>query len=276
MLSSVMWTVIQQADNILLGAFLRTESVGLYDASFLLAKLVLTTLGAFGFLFMPMFSRLDADGDADGMDELYRTSTKWVVSLTLPIFLVLLLFPEAILGGLFGPEYAAGATALQILTLGFFVHALSGLAGNAIVSIGRTRTILLANVCVALLNVTGNVLLIPRIGIEGAAVASALSYLALNAGYLWVLRGYGISPLSRELSGSVATTAVLVVPPCLLLQYTSGVTFGMATAVFVAVLGTHGIVYLLVGASSADLEIIEAAERRTNLNLTILKQVVGD
>lgn len=274
MLSAAMWNVVQQADNIVIGAYLQSEAVGWYDAAFSLGKLILAALGAFGFLFIPMLSRLEAEGNNAEMIRFYKTATKWVASLTLPLFLIFVLFPREILAGIYGENFVAATATLQILALGFYFHVLSGLAGNALVSIGRVRIIMYANVGIAALNLAGNVILVPRFGIEGAAAMSALSYTVLNIGYLWVLRGYGVSPVSRQLMVPMAITTSVVVP--IGSTFTSDIEVSLPLVVAILFVTTvfHFMAYLFFGIEETDIEIIDTAEDKLGIGLAPIKTLL--
>lgn len=210
MISSVMWTTIQHTDNLLLGYFKTSFEVGIYDGAFLLGQLLLIVLGSFGFLFMPIFSELEAAGETKRMHDVYSSVTEWAVLLVLPLYVAMMAAPEAILTGLFRASYALGAVPLMFVASGFFVHVLSGSCGEALVALGRTKLVLLGNVLAGALNLLLNLVLIPEFGITGAAAASAGSYALFNLCYLfWLHRETGIVPFSRSFFTPVGLSAVI-------------------------------------------------------------------
>jgi len=199
MISSATWTAVQQTDTILLGYYRTSVAVGIYDGAFLLASLLLMVLGSFGFLFMPVFSELEAAGDLERMHDVYNSVTEWAALLVLPMYLAMVFVPDAILTTVFKQAYARGAVPLVLIASGFFVHVLSGSCGDALIALGRTRLVLVGNVGAGVLNVLLNLVLIPRAGITGAASASASTYALFNLFYLfWLNRETGILPFSRS------------------------------------------------------------------------------
>jgi O-antigen/teichoic acid export membrane protein len=199
MVSSAMWTAVQQADNLLLGYYKTSVDVGIYDGAFLLARLLLIVLGSFGFLFMPIFSELEAAGELNRMNKVYNSVTEWATLLVLPLYVAMLLVPEAILFTLFKESYIPGTIPLMVVASGFFFHVLSGSCGDALVALGRTRLVMAGNIGAGALNVLLNLALIPRFGIVGAAAASAGAYVLFNLFYLlWLYRETGILPFSRS------------------------------------------------------------------------------
>jgi O-antigen/teichoic acid export membrane protein len=197
MISSTMWTAVQQADNLLLGYYDTSVEVGIYDGTFLLARLLLVVLSSFGFLFMPIFSELEAAGELDRMRDVYNSVTEWAVLLVLPIYVALMFAPEAILTTVFKNAYALGSLPLMLVASGFFVHVLSGSCGDALVALGRTRLVMAGNVGAGILNILLNLALIPRFGITGAAMASASAYALFNLFFLfWLHQETGIIPFT--------------------------------------------------------------------------------
>jgi O-antigen/teichoic acid export membrane protein len=144
------------------------------------------------------------------MHEVYNSVTEWAALLVLPIYLAMVLVPDAILTTVFKAAYAGGTVPLVLIATGFFTHVLSGSCGDALIALGRTRLVLAGNVGSGVANVLLNIVLIPRAGITGAAAASAGTYALFNLFYLfWLNRETGILPFSRSfLTPLLGSTAV--------------------------------------------------------------------
>jgi O-antigen/teichoic acid export membrane protein len=206
-----MWTAVQQTDNLLLGYFETSTDVGIYDGAFLLARLLLIVLAAFGFLFMPVFSELESADEIDRMQDVYSSVVEWSMLLVLPTYIAVMTVPSEILISIFKQSYAPGAIPLMIISTGFFIHVLSGSCGDALVAIGRTKVVLAGNASAGILNILLNVFLIPKFGISGAAAASAVSYALFNLFFLfWLHRETGIVPFSMSFLRPVSISIVLV------------------------------------------------------------------
>jgi O-antigen/teichoic acid export membrane protein len=75
-----------------------------------------------------------------------------------------------------------------------------GLNGTTLTSLGWTRAILAVNIVAAVANIVLNLYLIPRYSLIGAAVATTLSYVLINALYSSVLYvRTGIVPARRPI-----------------------------------------------------------------------------
>jgi O-antigen/teichoic acid export membrane protein len=213
-LSSVLGLLLTRTDTLLVGYFRTSYEVGLYSAAYPLANGLLIILASFGFLYLPLASRLDADERRDEIDAIYKLTTKWVVIITFPLFLTFVVFSGDILSIVFGPEYADASLSLSILSIGFFTSAVGGRNRETLAALGMTKFIFLANAIAFVLNIVLNLILIPRYGYLGAAGASAFSYAILNAVVLGILeRKFDISPFSKRLLKILVIVPLLLFPP---------------------------------------------------------------
>jgi len=90
------------------------------------------------------------------------------------------------------------ATAFRLLLVAFAVSVVVGPNRVFLIAIGKNRLILIINVIMALFSVVANVILIPAAGLDGAALAAALTIMlsnGLTSGYLWLR--LGIQPFTR-------------------------------------------------------------------------------
>ena len=85
------------------------------------------------------------------------------------------IFSREIVVILGGQKYAAAAPALAILAVALAISYLSGVYGNALMALGRQRTLLWLSLGPLAANLVVNLALIPPLGVNGAAVALVVS-----------------------------------------------------------------------------------------------------
>lgn len=173
--------VSDSIDTLLLAYFLESNAVGIYNAAYPLANLVLLAPSLFGVILVPMISEYHDDGDRAGMRQIYKTTTRWTVCITLPGYLLMLLGPDVFIQTVFGNQYVSGTTAMVVVATGFFYHTALGMNGGALNMVGDSDFFLFSNSINAVLNLALNIFLIPVLGIVGAAVATAVSYSVANS-----------------------------------------------------------------------------------------------
>lgn len=196
-ISGFLAILLSQTDTLMVGYFRTTEEVALYSAAFPIAIGLGALLSAFNFLYLPIASRLDADGEHDEIAAIYAVTTKWAFFLTFPAFLTFAVYSGDVLAVLFGERYRPASLALTILTVGYFSNALFGQNLPTISALGQTKFLAVTNSIAFSVNLGLNLLLIPRYGYVGASVASAVSYTTLNVVANVVLwRRFSISPFT--------------------------------------------------------------------------------
>jgi len=202
--------ITKRSDIFLLGVLASTRAVAVYEVAFLVSQFMLFFGPVLNYLFQPIVSEMYSQNDRLQMDHLYTIITKWLVLLTFPVFALLLLFPEALLSTLFGGEYGTGALALQLLAVGFYADRLFGLTGSFLTATGDTDVLMYVSGGSAILNVGLNLVLIPRIGIVGAAIATvSTTFLNNLVQALYIYKSVGIHPYTWDLV--VPTTLGIVV-----------------------------------------------------------------
>ncbi|WP_238515727.1 flippase [Thermococcus sp. 4557] len=274
MLTGILDYVMGWTDSLMLGYYFDPDVVGLYNGAAPIARLLPLFLNSMGFLYMPIATAFFTSGDIDGLRKLYRTTTRWVFILTFPVFLFVFVFPESAINLFFGPKYLEASTALRILSAGFMFHVMMGLNGMSLIAVGEPSANLTGNLFAAAANVALNIVLIPIYGIEGAAVATAVSYVTANLYRTWWLhRKTGIHPFGGNYLKTLLPGLGLVGGTALL-----GIDGGLiiAAAVTIAVYAGYVILILLLRtAEKEDIELIEAVEARTGVNLGPVKRLLS-
>jgi len=208
-LSGLLLKFRKNLQTILLGALSTVTNVGVFA---LVSKINLIGHVSYRSLVAsvkPVIAEMYVQEEWAQMGGLYQTATRWTFMTNLPMFLVMLLIPEAILS-IFGASFVGGATALIILALADLVNAGTGICGSIIDMTGYTRLKLMNSVLAIVLAVACNVLLIPHWGVLGAAAATFLATATINVlrvvevWFLFRLLPYNWSFLKPTLVGLAA------------------------------------------------------------------------
>ena len=187
LIGSASHILLKRTDVLMLGAMTDMATVGVYAAATRIASLLVITIAALNTLAAPMLSAAYHSG------EHYRVRRIMILTMAvstvalLPIFGVVILFPEAILG-LFGTEYSEGAMLVRVLAVGQLAVAFTGSAGVALIMTGKEKVFAIQVVVFAILNGVGNFVVIPIYGAFGAAVVTSISLALLAWGQLFTCR----------------------------------------------------------------------------------------
>ena len=184
-------------DVLLIGAFRSTAEAGIYTAASKLAMLGTFGLEAVRLALAPQISGLLARNEHRRVEHLYQIGTWWMVAMCWPLYVGLLLYGSLVLK-VFGPEFAAGETALLVLSLAALIDLGTGNVTVMLLMGGKSSWNMINTLAALVVNIGLNVLLLPRMGITGAAIAWAASIAVDNLAALvevWLF--LGLSPFGR-------------------------------------------------------------------------------
>jgi O-antigen/teichoic acid export membrane protein len=181
--------------------------VGIYAAALRAGQILVLFLTSVSLMFSPFVADLYNRGETERLDRLFKTLTRWTVAATMPAFLVLAVAPEPVLR-VFGADFAGGETALLIVLAGQFINIATGSVGFVLIMVGRTGWDLLVYAASLALNLTLAIILADRYGIEGAAIANAVTFALSKWARLALVRRFvRIQPYDRDYIRLLAPTA---------------------------------------------------------------------
>ncbi|MDJ0594373.1 MAG: flippase [Pleurocapsa sp. MO_226.B13] len=187
-----MYMIKSRTDIIMLGAFQGAEAVGIYFAVSRGAQLIDFVTNAANNVLGPNIASLYAEGKSEQIQRILIKSSRTVSLASLPIIIGLVFLGSWYLS-LFGSEFTQGTKALIILCVGQIVNVVTGSVGLLLNMTGNERYTSISRGASTILNIILNALLIPRWGLEGAAIATASSSILLNIeNTLWVRKKLGI------------------------------------------------------------------------------------
>ena len=175
LLNLMTWT-----DTIMLGYFKSTEVVGIYSAVYPLVGFLSMLIGSMGYAYIPVIAKLYGENKVQLISSIYQITTKWCFLLTFPIFALMFVYPETLLTRVYEAHYVAGAPVLRILALGFITNSYFGFNYHTIMASGNSDLLMNCSFASAIMNVLLNFMLVPQYGMMGAAVASSVSFAAIE------------------------------------------------------------------------------------------------
>lgn len=203
-------------DTLILGYLGTTEDVGFYGVALKISVIGAKIITAFVIVFTPIIADLWNQGRSEELRELYITVSRWIFMLSIPIFLVLILFSDSLMR-IFGSNFVAGSVALVFLAIGQMMSASTGAAGFMVLMSGHSRLELLNVSTTLAVNVVICFLLIPRYGVVGAAIAHMSSLGVVNLMRIieiWIfmhMYAYDRSYLKPILSGFAGALVVALI-----------------------------------------------------------------
>jgi O-antigen/teichoic acid export membrane protein len=189
-----MFVINNRTDAIMLGIMQGNESVGLYNVANRGAMLISFILVAVNQSLAPSIAKLYAEGNLSKLQSIITKSSRTIIFGSLPIALILIIFGKWFLL-IFGSEFTAAYLTLVILSFGQLINATMGSVGLLLDMTGHERDTAVGVGTTAILNIILNALFIPIWGVNGAAIATAISTIAWNIIlFFYVKKRLGITP----------------------------------------------------------------------------------
>jgi O-antigen/teichoic acid export membrane protein len=194
-------------DLFVLGHFAHGRRLDSYAAAGRVSQVLLLFLTSVSLIFSPFAADLHARGRTARLDRLFKDATRWALAATLPALVVLFVDAREVLRA-FGHGFSPGVTPLRIMLVGQAVNVATGSVASVLVMVGRTGLDLIDNLLAAVALVAGAAILASSHGLDGAAVASAVTLAGVNLVRLaQVARVVGVRPLSLAHLGLLLPTA---------------------------------------------------------------------
>lgn len=179
--------VYSRIDVLMLSRMIGPGSVGDYAAAFVLAEVWGGVAMALGVSMLPVLSQFVGKSARGAFWRVYRQSLAGLMFLLIPVCAFFTLYAREALALVYGAEYARATGALRVLMWAQLLAAMGVLYTVALTADGRQRLILILASISAVVNVGVNLLLIPSLGIVGAALATVAAQVTWPI-VLWLLR----------------------------------------------------------------------------------------
>jgi O-antigen/teichoic acid export membrane protein len=180
---------VSQMDIVAVSVVKGSSEAGLYSAASRVAQAMNVALVAVNFVLAPRIARLFADGKTGQLQQEVSSAASWCICLMGGACLLLIPGASLVLSA-FGPGFGAAADALRILMLGQLVNAFCGPVGAILNMTGRQSQAIRALSVSAIVDLLLFGLLIPPLGLTGAACATAVCTAVWNIGMLFYARRY--------------------------------------------------------------------------------------
>jgi O-antigen/teichoic acid export membrane protein len=201
-------TIIQRVDIVIIAILSGPAEAAVYTAATRFLVLGQFCGSAISRASQPRLAELSTFRDRRGANVVYQATTAWLILLTWPIYLLVLVYGQQVLG-VFGQSYRAGYPVMVILGVTQLAGAVFGQVDVVLITAGKSSWSMLNGLLVLSTNVALDLYLIPKYGILGAAVAWAVAITVSNIVPLVQLAAvFRLHPFGRTSVAAAVLTAV--------------------------------------------------------------------
>jgi O-antigen/teichoic acid export membrane protein len=176
---AIMNLIMSMSDTIMIGLWHNSNLVGIYGVALRITSVSSMFLVVVNTILSPRFSVMFHDGDHNSLSRLTREATFLMAILAALFLMILVVFPGLFLA-LFGEEFVLGTKVLIILAVGQFVVLSTGPVAALLMMTGHERFHRNTTALSAAVNIILNIVLIPSLGAEGAALSTAFALALKN------------------------------------------------------------------------------------------------
>jgi O-antigen/teichoic acid export membrane protein len=173
--------ILSVGDRYVIDGLLGQEQLGLYAAAYNLCQYVQAAIiASIGQAIMPIYMQMWDRQGADETAAFIERSLRTYVMFGAPIIAGMAAVATELLPSLASSKYTSASGVLPWVIAGMVVDGTNAMVGAGLFIHRKTRTIMVIVLACAGLNIGLNFILIPRLGIIGAAVATLVSYAATS------------------------------------------------------------------------------------------------
>ncbi|MDH3267544.1 MAG: oligosaccharide flippase family protein [Ignavibacteria bacterium] len=185
--------LVQVIDVPILEKLTDLKTVGIYKANYKLGIFMMLFVNMFQFAWQPFFLQNAKESNAKEMFSkilTYFTLVGSIILVVLSLFITDIAQLKIAGFSLLGPQYWAGLQIVPIILLAYLINGMYSVFSAGIYIEEKSNYVPLLTGAGALVNVAANFLLIPVLGIIGAALATLASYIVIAAGYYFVTQKF--------------------------------------------------------------------------------------
>ncbi len=257
-LASLLSKLLTWTDRFMVGYFLPAEELGIYQAAAMSSILFAIILSGFNSIFNPVIVAYERQSNRDGLRELYRVSTKWGLYISLPLFVVLLVFRRELIEVVFGTGYEAAVVPMVILAIGQLANVATGAVGALHTMTDYPRRWAAISGGTLAINLWLAWRLIPQYGLVGAAIANtAATTVLFGLGLVSVRSLMGLWPYDARFLKGIGATAGAIVAALGVAAAPIAQPFVRLAVAGITSAGSFALVLILLGIDSEDRHVLQ-------------------
>jgi O-antigen/teichoic acid export membrane protein len=184
--SGVLFWLISYIDRYFITYLLNLSQAGIYSASFSIGMLIFFFYSPLQFVLFPVVSKLWEQNEQLKIRSYLEYSNRLFLALSVPGAAGLYILSQPLLGILTTAEYMTGGGLVLLLAIATILLGLYQINVNIIILVKQTKWLVLIITVAAIANLGVNLVLIPIMGIIGAAISAIVSNLILAvAAIIW-------------------------------------------------------------------------------------------
>lgn len=177
----------RRLDTVIIGHLLDASAAGFYAIGYQVVEFVEVPVSSLGYTLSPTFGAEKASENIERISKVFEEALTYSLLIYVPAAAGLFLTADPMIDLIFGSDYTNASPVVKIFSLYLLLRAVTNLTTNGIDYLGRAKIRAIALTITSLTNIGLTIVLVPYLGIIGAAVATVLTYAVYTAVNIYII-----------------------------------------------------------------------------------------
>ena len=188
-LSGIIWVIYYNIDIVMLSSMKGDAPVGIYSAPYRLSEPLIFIPQALMISLFPIMSE-SFKNSKDRLIKSYRLSFKYLLIISIPIVIGTTLIADKIILLIYDASFVNSTSVLQILIWALVFASVNSVLLTLLISMDKQKLNTLSTGLCAIVNITLNLILIPILSYNGAAIATVATNIVLFVASFYFVSKY--------------------------------------------------------------------------------------
>lgn len=241
-------TIYTNLDTVMLGFIKTDEDVGYYNAAVKIKGILVSVITSLGSVLLPRASYYIEHKLEKDFEQISKKAINFVCVLAFPMMIYFILYAKEGIYFLSGSEYDGAILPMQILMPTILFIGLTNVMGiQVMVPLGKEKWVLYSVTIGALVDLTINALLIPKMASSGAAIGTLVAEIVVLIYQYWKLKDRMKGIFAEVRWMSLILAGVIAGAGSVCIKFFSFNTFISLVVSAVIYFGAYGSILLITG-----------------------------
>lgn len=247
--------ITQSSDKYILGLFLGLNAVGVYSAAYAIGGLIYLFVSPIQFILFPELARMYDENQLDDVRLYMSHSIKYFLLIGIPAASGLSVLAKPLLEILTTPAFVNASLVIPFVAVGALFEGVYSIVINVTHLVKKTKYNFYIQLIAAVTNLGLNLLLIPIMGILGAAIATSISYVVMFA--IGCFISFKQMDIYIDIPFVIKSSIAAGIMVALIIQYQPKNLIEMVIAIALGALIYFSSLFLLKGFNDTELNTIK-------------------
>lgn len=187
---NILSILLSWIDSVFVWAKLSLSDLGVYQAATITYSALLTVPLALSTSLYPQISELYGKHGRESLSEALKITSRYISLVFIPLIFLSIIFSKQIISILTGPQYSEATIPFAIMTLGAFAAGFTMILNLNFMTLEKTKQLLGLQVLSFAVYLLILSVLVPMLGMEGAAISNAVTTSLTILASILILRRY--------------------------------------------------------------------------------------